>query len=261
GRVRSLRPHVSARCPGERAGARACPPLRGRTGGVAGTHRPALPIARSARRDRSASRQVGLGPAGHPPSPRPRGNAGRGVLRAEVPPAQLRPEGRDPPVGRGPGELAVGWPSRHGTGRRVRDRRGRPEGSSTTGRALQDSSRSPQAERRQRVAAPDRAGVESLCRGAGLSDLVLALDYGGTKLSAAIASEGAGPTVSGDGWLALECVQKPAGADGAFDRATMLQLANKLLAGRTPKAVGVSFGGPVDFPNGEVRLSHHVPGW
>ncbi|HZW99106.1 MAG TPA: ROK family protein [Trueperaceae bacterium] len=94
-----------------------------------------------------------------------------------------------------------------------------------------------------------------------MSDLVLALDYGGTKLSAAIASEGAGPTVSGDGWLALERVQKPAGADGAFDRATMLQLANKLLAGRTPKAVGVSFGGPVDFPNGEVRLSHHVPGW
>lgn len=94
-----------------------------------------------------------------------------------------------------------------------------------------------------------------------MSDLVLALDYGGTKLSAGIARTEAGPTVTSDGWLNLERVRKPVGADGTYDRATMLELARKLLAGRTPTAVGVSFGGPVDFPNGVVRLSHHVEGW
>lgn len=41
----------------------------------------------------------------------------------------------------------------------------------------------------------------------------------------------------------------------------MISLAHEVLAGEKPTAIGVSFGGPVDFKTGTVRLSHHVPGW
>jgi glucokinase len=34
-----------------------------------------------------------------------------------------------------------------------------------------------------------------------------------------------------------------------------------MMAGQKASAIGVSFGGPVDFEQGLVRLSHHVPGW
>ena len=87
--------------------------------------------------------------------------------------------------------------------------------------------------------------------------LILALDYGGTKHTAAILA------VGGCAWLAHERVYSPPGADGDYDRATMLKMAHNLLA-RTQgqlAAVGVSFGGPVDSTTGRVRLSHHVPGW
>jgi len=87
--------------------------------------------------------------------------------------------------------------------------------------------------------------------------LILALDYGGTKHTAAIAA--AGERV----WLAHERVYSPPGADGDYDRATMLTMARKLLAHAQGQlvSVGVSFGGPVDATAGLVRLSHHVPGW
>jgi len=87
--------------------------------------------------------------------------------------------------------------------------------------------------------------------------LLLALDYGGTKHSAALAP------AEGGAWLAHERVLLPDGADGDTDRATMLRLARSLLARTTGRlqGIGVSFGGPVDAPRGIVRLSHHVPGW
>ena len=53
----------------------------------------------------------------------------------------------------------------------------------------------------------------------------------------------------------------PADADAAYELAAMIALARELLGGRQPAAVGVSFGGPVDFARGVVRLSHHVRGW
>lgn len=87
------------------------------------------------------------------------------------------------------------------------------------------------------------------------SDLLLALDYGGTKLSAALTQRGQRT------WLALERIVSPTPKDGAYDRTTMLALARRLLAGRNPAAIGVSFGGPVDAKLGRVILSHHVPGW
>jgi glucokinase len=85
--------------------------------------------------------------------------------------------------------------------------------------------------------------------------LILALDYGGTQLSAAIVSPGSRE------WLDLARVPSPPSKDARYDYETMLGLARKLLNGRKPDAIGVSFGGPVDAARGLVILSHHVPGW
>lgn len=87
------------------------------------------------------------------------------------------------------------------------------------------------------------------------SDLLLALDYGGTKLSVAIARRGERE------WLALERKLSPANKDGQYDRTTMLALARQVLGDQKPAAIGVSFGGPVDAVRGRVILSHHIPGW
>jgi glucokinase len=87
--------------------------------------------------------------------------------------------------------------------------------------------------------------------------MILALDYGGTKHTAALLAVGE------RAWLVHERAYSPPGADGSYDRATMIKMAHGLLAraqGRLA-AVGVSFGGPVDGATGMVRLSHHVPGW
>ncbi|HRO23585.1 MAG TPA: ROK family protein, partial [Promineifilum sp.] len=93
-----------------------------------------------------------------------------------------------------------------------------------------------------------------------MNDLILAFDFGGTKLSAAVINRDA----LGDErpqWPALRREFTPADTDAAYELAAMLRLARELLAGRSPATVGVSFGGPVDFPRGLVRLSHHVRGW
>ncbi len=85
--------------------------------------------------------------------------------------------------------------------------------------------------------------------------LVLALDFGGTKLSAAITRRGARE------WLALERSISPPVKDSRYEYDTMLALARRLLGSRQPAAIGVSFGGLVDAVRGHVILSHHVPGW
>lgn len=87
--------------------------------------------------------------------------------------------------------------------------------------------------------------------------ILLALDYGGTKHTAALLVPGQTT------WLAHGRVFSPPGADAAYDQAAMLGLARGLLAQNPGRlvAIGVSFGGPVDASRGLVRLSHHVPGW
>ncbi|MFO7538939.1 MAG: ROK family protein [Chloroflexota bacterium] len=87
-----------------------------------------------------------------------------------------------------------------------------------------------------------------------MDSLTLALDFGGTKLSAAV-------TADSETWLAHERFFSQPEATAVDDYRQMIALAHKLLNGRQPQAVGVSFGGPVDFERGLVRLSHHVPGW
>ncbi len=85
--------------------------------------------------------------------------------------------------------------------------------------------------------------------------MLLALDFGGTKLSAALTGVGERT------WRALERVPSPLDKDARYDQETMLAMARRLLGGRTPAAIGVSFGGPVDARQGRVILSHHIPGW
>lgn len=86
---------------------------------------------------------------------------------------------------------------------------------------------------------------------------VLALDFGGTKHAAALLEVGAAA------WLAQRRAPAPPGSDGAADRAVMARLVDELLTAHPGElaAIGVSFGGPVDWAAGRVILSHHVPGW
>lgn len=85
--------------------------------------------------------------------------------------------------------------------------------------------------------------------------LILALDFGGTKLAAATVNQGSRQ------WLNYERRISPVGANATTDLAIMRELARSLLGDAKPTAIGVSFGGPVDATTGTVRLSHHVSGW
>ncbi|MBW4646770.1 MAG: ROK family protein [Goleter apudmare HA4340-LM2] len=85
--------------------------------------------------------------------------------------------------------------------------------------------------------------------------LILALDFGGTKLAAALVNLG-----SRD-WLGYERRLSPMDTDAHTDLEIMRSLIHSLLQGKKPAAIGVSFGGPVDATTGTVRLSHHVSGW
>ena len=85
--------------------------------------------------------------------------------------------------------------------------------------------------------------------------LILALDFGGTKLAAALVSIGSRK------WLRYERRLSPVGADANTDLEIMRSLIYSLLQDTKPAAIGVSFGGPVDASTGTVRLSHHVAGW
>ncbi len=88
-----------------------------------------------------------------------------------------------------------------------------------------------------------------------MGELVLALDFGGTKHTVGLTARGE------RAWRARRQVASPPAAGAGYDLSTVLALARELLAGQRPAAVGVSFGGPVEFATGTVRLSHHVPGW
>ncbi|MGJ5674058.1 MAG: ROK family protein [Nostochopsis sp.] len=85
--------------------------------------------------------------------------------------------------------------------------------------------------------------------------LILALDFGGTKLAAAIAH------VNSQEWLGYKRCLSPANANASTDLDIMRSLIHSLLQEVKPAAIGVSFGGPVDANTGTVKLSHHVPGW
>ncbi|MBE9201501.1 MULTISPECIES: ROK family protein [unclassified Nodularia (in: cyanobacteria)] len=85
--------------------------------------------------------------------------------------------------------------------------------------------------------------------------LILALDFGGTKLAAAAVNSGSRE------WLSYERRLSPDHANASTDLDIMRSLINSLIQEEKPDAIGVSFGGPVDADTGTVRLSHHVAGW
>ncbi|MGH8001028.1 MAG: ROK family protein, partial [Brasilonema sp.] len=85
--------------------------------------------------------------------------------------------------------------------------------------------------------------------------LILALDFGGTKLAAATVNTGS------QEWLGYERRLSPTNANADTDLEIMRSVITSLLKGAKPEAIGVSFGGPVDATTGKVRLSHHVLGW
>jgi len=85
--------------------------------------------------------------------------------------------------------------------------------------------------------------------------LILALDFGGTKLAAGVVNLGSRQ------WVDYQRRLSPADADVNTDLEIMRSLIHSLLQDTKPAAMGVSFGGPVDAITGTVRLSHHVKGW
>jgi len=93
--------------------------------------------------------------------------------------------------------------------------------------------------------------------------LLLALDFGGTKLTAGAVSTSELAASGERRWWAHRRVPSPPGSNAQSDLEIMMGLARDLLAtAEAPlAAVGVSSGGPVDAARGLVLLSHHVPGW
>lgn len=85
--------------------------------------------------------------------------------------------------------------------------------------------------------------------------VLLALDFGGTKLAAAAFEP------RGHAFLARATAPSPAVKSAEADRENILRLAKEVLKGAKPTAIGVSFGGPVHWEKGVVVCSHHVPGW
>lgn len=88
-----------------------------------------------------------------------------------------------------------------------------------------------------------------------MTNKILALDFGGTKLAAAVVNVGE------RNWQNYQKTFSPPNASAQTDIEIILSLSHKLLKGEKPAAIGVSFGGPVDATTGTVRLSHHVKGW
>ncbi|MBN2029961.1 ROK family protein [bacterium] len=93
--------------------------------------------------------------------------------------------------------------------------------------------------------------------GVNRNQLILALDFGGTKLSAGLVRKGERT------WIQCKRMASPADPDAETDRKIMTRLIRELLPAseQHTAAIGVSFGGPVDPSQGLVRLSHHVTGW
>lgn len=86
----------------------------------------------------------------------------------------------------------------------------------------------------------------------------LTLDFGGTKNTCALFMQDEQGAFHID---ALARRASPPQPDYHSDYATMLELAREVLRGRAPRAVGVSFGGPVRASERLVVVSHHVAGW
>src|SRR5438552_17345479 len=82
----------------------------------------------------------------------------------------------------------------------------------------------------------------------------LAIEIGGTKLQ--VCAGGA------DGGIVERrrfAVDRAAGGEGI--RAQIAGALPELIAKWKPHAIGVGYGGPVDWKTGRIKCSHHVAGW
>ncbi|MEA3344715.1 MAG: ROK family protein [Chloroflexota bacterium] len=86
-----------------------------------------------------------------------------------------------------------------------------------------------------------------------MSQILLGMDFGGTKLTAGLAGE--------DQLLARDQCPTPAGAGPRRVFEEMVRLARSLREDLRPAGVGISFGGPVDPARKVVRICHHLPDW
>lgn len=87
--------------------------------------------------------------------------------------------------------------------------------------------------------------------------MLLALDFGGTKLAAAVLDRHTRR------WLAHGRFPNPSTEDAGAVLSRMIALADEQLAvaGTMPRAVGISFNGPVDIERGCPRVCYHISGW
>ncbi|OHY34866.1 hypothetical protein BCV64_04385 [Cylindrospermopsis raciborskii MVCC14] len=82
--------------------------------------------------------------------------------------------------------------------------------------------------------------------------LILALDFGGTKLAAGTVEAGSRE------WLRRESQLSPKNGDGLNDVEIMRSLINAVLDNRRPDAIGVSFGGPNVYYFSFAPLIHNL---
>jgi glucokinase len=87
-----------------------------------------------------------------------------------------------------------------------------------------------------------------------MSNCCLGIEIGGTKLQV-VAGDPAGQITARHRFF----VEKEAGAAGI--RTQLERAVRELTAETAPAAVGVGFGGPVDWRTGRIRCSHHIGGW
>ncbi len=88
---------------------------------------------------------------------------------------------------------------------------------------------------------------------------VVALDIGGTKLAAGVISP-AGQVLAEEVAPTESSSRPPEIIEALFGLSE--RAVGRAAAGRRELVgVGVSFGGPVDFPKGRVVTCHHLPGW
>jgi glucokinase len=82
----------------------------------------------------------------------------------------------------------------------------------------------------------------------------LAIEIGGTKLQ--IVTGDATGTITGRQRLTVDRAE-----GGAGIRARIQQALDALIPAVQPVAIGVGFGGPVDWRTGQIRCSHQIEGW
>src|SRR5690242_17382667 len=82
----------------------------------------------------------------------------------------------------------------------------------------------------------------------------IGIEIGGTKLQLAIATA----SLSIDDYLSLE-VNKEEGARGIQQQ--IEEGVQKIKGSKKISAVGVGFGGPVNYKTGTISLSHQIAGW